>query len=459
MDKRLHVLLPWAVAGDMVLLAPWLLGGRSSWAFPILGTMAWASATLVLVSVMIQWWEYRPFAEYDAARGRADKHPLRQFISGAAWALPLWLFILVLIGSAYNPAYLRDASGDLIMQEFNAALPLVIDPDRSRPGIFFLTGLLALLALLDNPIMHPGRKWIRLMLAVLLVNAMILTWVGFWYRFTGADALLGRYEPVADNFFATFYYKNHWAAYAILHCGIAAWFFFRELPRWQEDSSHTGAGGLTLVAILFLGLSVVVVDSSSGMLLFGLLCAIFLFLLYRRLRSRRAHLALSIIALLSASGFACLSYEYLFPSWEQPEKQIGQSGSLLFDSVRAFHTSEVCLKIISIRPIWGWGYLSYDPLFPAYATDHFRDAQGNLSVDMEFAHNDWLQALAEFGAVGAFLLLLGLYPFIIALPRSGMLGIGLSLILLLACWEFPLSNASVLATSVLLLLCINNLKD
>ena len=72
---------------------------------------------------------------------------------------------------------------------------------------------------------------------------------------------------------------------------------------------------------------------------------------------------------------------------------------------------------------------------------------------MEFAHNDWLQWLAEFGAVGIFLLALGLWPFAPALTRSGMLGLGIALVLAVAWLEFPLSNPSVLATTVLLLLC------
>ena len=459
MEKRWHTLFPWLVAAGMALLAPWLLGGRAPVAFPVLGALAWVAAALVPVSLLLQWWEYRSMAEYAARRGQADQHPLRRFAWGLAWALPLGLFILILAGSAYNPAYIRDAAGNLQLQHFNAALPLVIDPDRSRPGIFFLTGMLAMLALLGNPVMRPQRRWIRWILAAMLVNSMVLTWTGFWFRFTGAEALLGHYEPRASYFFATFYYKNHWAAYAILHCGIAGWFFFRDLSRWQADSRHAGGGGLAIAVILFLGLSVVVIDSRSGMLLFGLFCLTFLILLFRRLRSRGARTLLAIFALSGAAGFSYLTFEYLIPTWERTEKQIGQSGSLIFDGVRARHAPETCLKMFSARPVWGWGYLSYDPLFPVYATDHFRDGEGKLTSDMEFAHNDWLQSLAEFGTAGTVLLLLGLWPFARALPRSGMLGIGLALLMLLATWEFPFSNPSVLANSVLLLLCAKNLKN
>jgi O-antigen ligase len=98
--------------------------------------------------------------------------------------------------------------------------------------------------------------------------------------------------------------------------------------------------------------------------------------------------------------------------------------------------------------LWfGWGLGSYGTVFSLYNTQHASD---NLPQHYEDAHSDWLQLLAETGAIGTFfsLMLLTAPLFLLrrlkkttSLPRCLFAGCGL--ILLYAWVEFPFGNSAV----------------
>jgi hypothetical protein len=439
----------------MALMAPWLLGGRAPQAYAILGVLAWASVLSAFVGILMEYWDWRHFAEYEHRRGVGRASPLKAFTMGLLRVWPLWLFLGILLWSILNPAYERTGN-TLAVRDFNPDWPLVVDSSRSLPGIWFLGGLLTAVAVLTNPACRPRASWIRTLLAILLGNAVILVITGLLFRFSGSELILGRYAPRADYFFATFYYKNHWAAYALLYVGVAGFFFFEDLPRWFANARRAGSGGLALVALLFLGLSMPVVDSRSGILLFVGWMVLFTGTLYRRLPGARPRAWLLASAGAGLAGLAMLSVSDLRSNWLRTESQMERAGSVVFDSIRAQHGPEVCLSMLADRPLLGWGYLSFDPLFPVYAGDHFRDGDGQLRTDMEFAHNDWLQHAAEFGLLGSFLLIAGA----VTLPSPGrdkgnpvpVRFIRYSLLLLgvFALWDFPFSNPAVLANAVIL---------
>lgn len=456
---RLHG-LAWGLAGVAALVMPWLLGGRTPLAPWVGGWLCWGAAGLVLLGAVADYRAWRPTAEYERRRGVGSPNPLGVLGRGLLWTLPLWAFILMLWISLLNPAYAWEGEA-LVRRDFVTWLPTLINPERSGPGIFLMSGLLAAAGLLANPACRLGRCWRRWILAALLVNAMVLCWTGIYFRFAGNGLVLGRFEPRAGYFFASFYYKNHWAAYAILYCGVAAAFFFRDLPRWFANARRAGAGGLALLAIFFLGLTFPVADSRSGILLFALFGAACLAGLYRRMERPAGRRLVALAGLAVLAAFAVLSANELHRSWERTESQVRKAGSVLrFDGIRAQHAPEVCLAMLQARPVWGWGYLSYDPLFPVFATDYFRDAEGELTIDMEFAHNDWLQGLAEFGLAGSLLLGLAVAGLSVNLARRRghpipprehhWILIGIALVGLLAAWDFPLSNPAVLVTVLVL---------
>ncbi|MEX0325982.1 MAG: O-antigen ligase family protein [Puniceicoccaceae bacterium] len=449
----------WGLLALAALVAPWLLGGRAEVAPWVLGGLLWTVVPLVLLGVQADYRTWRVSAEYERRRGQATANPWKVFGRGLIRLLPLWLFLAILGMSLLNPAYRWEGEA-LVRQASIDWLPLVIDPARSGPGIFLLAGLLTALGLLANPASGLERRLRHWLLAGLLVNAMVLCWTGLIFKLLGADLMLGKFEPRAGYFFATFYYKNHWAAYAILYCGVAACFFFRDLRRWFTHARRAGTGGLALLALFFLGLTLPLAETRSGILLFGIFGLVIGVGLYRKLFQRTLFSRLAILAagLVVPLGFFYLSFDDLLHNWERTEGQIAQGDSLVFDAVRARHAPEVCLDMLGDRPAWGWGYLSYDPLFPVYATAFFRDADGQLTVDMEFAHNDWLQGLAEFGLAGSALAVLG----VLGIGRMARgtrafrgrvwIFLALGLLGIFALWDFPFSNPAVLVNAAVLFL-------
>jgi len=401
---------------------------------------------------------------------------MRLFTKNLIWTLPLWLFVILLITSSFNPVVVEgEGKGDLVhsLWEFKSWLPGIVEPARSRPAIFFLSGLLAAAGVFSNPGFQADPKRLRVLLVVLLANAVLLTWTGMFFKFLGNGQILGKYGNEGPYFFATFYYKNHWAAYALLYCGVAASFFFRDLPNWFNQQKGSGSGALALTAIIIIGLTLPIVGSRSGMLLLAIFSVSFLIVFLRYLKDQNSSLKRTIIismAPLLAVVFMFLSYSDLLTSWRRTESQFDRANSLIFDEIRILHGPEMCLRMFNDRPIWGWGYRSFDPLFSTYATEFFQGKEDRLGDIMEFAHNDWLQGLSEFGTVGFSLLILGIFLIFRInhvntsststsdrhnkyLHQSNYAFWSLNsllLLCLLATWDFPFSNPAVLANSVLL---------
>ncbi len=481
-------LLPWGLAAVLGLVAPWLLGGQASKAYPIMTFLALLAVLGILFAVLMDYRNWNAFAFREARSGIGRPNPLRVFALGLVRTLPLWFFIGFLYLGLSNPAYLREGNR-LIPQAFNAALPTVADAGFSAPGIQFLASLLALAALLANPACRARRAWLRTLLALLLINALILAWTGIYFRFLGNGQLLGRYPSRDQHFFATFYYKNHWAAFALLYCGVATGFFFRDLPRWFARSRKAGSGGLALAALFFFGLTFFIVESRSGILLFSLFGFILAGGLFACIRSRRSRWLLAVVTLAGVGGGLYLALADRGDEGFRTGSRLQQSDSVPLDRMRVENGSQASLAMFRDRPFWGWGYRSFEPLYPGYSTDYLWNTDAFFPLNMESFCSDWLRHLAEFGLVGSALLLLGL----ILLPRPArvgpafnlkaeglMLGLRLRdadrglyerehrlapglgmrtwvricilLLGLLALWDMPFSNPAVLASVAILFL-------
>jgi O-antigen ligase len=115
------------------------------------------------------------------------------------------------------------------------------------------------------------------------------------------------------------------------------------------------------------------------------------------------------------------------------------------------------------RPWLGYGGGSYRYISPYYFRQEgvFLDSSylGGLGFRANYAHNDWLQFVMEFGALGAApLLALLLFLYGRALwrarwlgPSAGLILLGTVVVVFHACFDFPLHNAAVVTLFFLLL--------
>ena len=114
------------------------------------------------------------------------------------------------------------------------------------------------------------------------------------------------------------------------------------------------------------------------------------------------------------------------------------------------------LQMARQRPLFGWGSGCFELVFPIYQGAYLRSADGRPTARFEFAHDDWLQTLAEDGAAGFILLLTPLAWLAYRAWRGtsvvGHLAIlGCGLIALHAIIDFPLHNPAILLEWILML--------
>jgi O-antigen ligase len=303
--------------------------------------------------------------------------------------------------------------------------------------------------------------------------------------------IFGTFPARNPRFFASFHYYNHWVAFAVLSLGatlaVAKFWNVKAINPRRLLSRRPRYDLLILACALFIWLSLPLSGSRSGMLLaipFLFFCANH----YRwaafakradgakrkkrritpddletapeqhfeepeeeeplrasaRMRSRMAFLFVSAFAVLIGLFLIAQSKEFS----GRLDQTIGQleSGSL---DLRFHASPRDTAQMIAERPVWGWGLGNYQHAFWLFAGPEYRDAEGRIKMRNEFAHNDWLQFLAELGVVGFTLLII---PPVVAAWKAwrapaGTLAPGtalaIALVLFLAAWDFPLSNPAV----------------
>lgn len=449
---------PYLFAGISGSIAPWILGGRAVHGLEILGILCWLSFAVGLLCLGLKYKSWRYDNEYAERRGNRLENPLKIFCRELRYALPLIIFIGLCAWGLTNP--MIGWQGDtLLLYDYNPQIPLVVDKSRSGPGIFFLSGLITLFILLQNKAFRPSRVWLFRIATILLLNCLILSWVGLFTRYAGNGLILGFIEPKADYFFATYYYKNHWVAYALLHCGIALMFATDALRR-PDMMRRSGMPAFYLLALVCIGLSIAIVESRSGILLLGFFFCAALGVNHKHPSLQIPLKYMLIMLLLGAGLFTFLIKDEIIHNWERTQRQIEKQENVIFDPIRTKHGPRIALNMFQDRPTFGWGYLSFSPLFKNYEPENFDADIGKGDWRIEFAHNDWLQGLAEFGLVGTGLLTLGIFLlWRHATPPGkaprGLTGVdslylGLLSVGLFALWDFPFSNPSVLLNSMVI---------
>ncbi|MEM0966349.1 MAG: O-antigen ligase family protein [Verrucomicrobiota bacterium] len=177
-----------------------------------------------------------------------------------------------------------------------------------------------------------------------------------------------------------------------------------------------------------------------------------------RLTASLALPLLSLVALLSALGaFFYLSEPSLEKGLEKTETQWGffkDSGDAKYPELRGY-LWEDALRAFSTRPLTGWGIGSYVYIQFVYAGEKLRSlGDGQTPPLVEFAHNDYIQWLVEFGLIGTILLILPPIAAVVKIARFGEVGtlaswiaVGLVAFLFTAAIDFPFGNPALALTS------------
>ncbi|WP_162030205.1 O-antigen ligase [Lentimonas sp. CC19] len=435
----------------LVLFSVWSLGGRAEGAIFGIACIAWAS----LFALALHPPSIIRLKDVFAQSGCR--------VMLGAWCILILFLLLAPLNSEGLIESLPDGLTVYQPRETVAWFPTTFVRERCLEYGFLLSGVLVQVMVLWHFIDRFGR--VRLLLTVFAGNALVVAILGAGFRLLGSDQILGIYEPVADYFFGVFRYHNHWTAFALLSMGqcLALVLYWYQAGSRDADIRRQHLDVVWAGALLILSFTLPMSTARAGVLFLAIfwvcLGTVFAKWAYRRSLPRLGLLrgivpVFTFILMLGVIVYSIrLSSHELHADWDETLAQMEQlqNGDLAqIDAPRTDSWGD-CWRMFKDRPLYGSGFGSHRYLYQLYARDQYRYESGVVRHVKEFAHNDLMQYLAEFGVIGLFLLcmppvtlLIRYYRAILASPFACALLFSCGLILMLASFEFPLSNPAII---------------
>lgn len=429
--------------GVLVVGLAWWFGGQSPGARQAL--LVWS--TLGALLFFFAWGSLRQ-------AGAAGMGPARHL-----W--PLLLFDALVIVSCFNPStQLVMHEGEQMWRHIDPRwswLPSSARPDLSLRELWQFNGIV--LSCYNAFLVLQRKRALRLLLAIVAVNALALAVFGTFQKLSGATGLwFGLVPTPQPYFFATFVYHNHWGAFTTLNLAACLALLFHTLRRGGHRDFWHSPVFFGSVAVVFIAATAPLSGSRSTTALTLLfLAGAWAHFVLHTIRRRREHhesAALPVAAIVVAAAVALAGVLSLSRDVIRTRAQLTTAQ---LESIRTEDTLNSRLRLYADtwrmaaeKPVYGWGLESYGDVFRIFNSQRPTELWFEPRVYRE-AHNDWLQALAEVGFAGtAALLLLGVAPLwrvkwrhiASSLPRY--LLVGCSLVLLYAGVEFPFANPSVM---------------
>jgi O-antigen ligase len=384
--------------------------------------------------------------------------------------LPSLLWVGFCGAALLNPSYFHNPDiGWVPNPRWISWLPATADVDHT------LLGAPAwLAALLEGALLVSVLRSTRAARAIVgfaAINGFILAAVGAFFFFSGADQALGCVEvPEPTYFFATFFYKNHWAVFgAVSAIAASSLVLSKASSAMSGDPRSTGrlllfgaAGLLTLITLPLPGsrsgvaLAVVIVLATA--------CGLML-MVWRRNRTQVPSAPVGKWLLAAIFAGAALAIGFGVDAYAPKAEADLQRTEYQFEH-RADGTLDLRVLLsrdtwhmARSRPMFGWGPGAFEVVFPRFRGSYLRDANGRPTARIQTAHDDWLQLLAECGFVGAAIIVL---PALLLWWRSWKTGsapgrwglVLLGVIAIYAVGDFPFQNPAILILWTVLLVAV-----
>jgi hypothetical protein len=444
LGRLLVMLARWGLA-LLVIAAPLLYGGIPGWTRPILAGSA--------ASIALCW-----------IAGTLLRRRLR------AWSWTCSLIITGLIAQGWfmtwnaHAIYDREAFLFGILQSANLNLPGSWDKISSLEWMLGVTPLLLLLPVAADAGVNMVWRW-RFIMAIALAGTSVAG-LGLVQRATENPLIWAATEVIRRGdgqmwAFGTFYYHGNAGAFINLALPLAAALVIRA----QRDDSAPWLRALkTMMLAVLAGAPFVNVSKGATAISLLLLPVLTLWLIIRLTRTGRGRsswMVYAVIAMAVAVVLGSIVYaagpQTAFSRWMLAYTMGTRSaeGRLL--------TAKACLATTDDAGAFGFGPGTFHAVFPLFSRRAGKPNPGYW----EFAHQDYLQTLMEWGWVGTIcwgLLLLGgwLRALIEYVRRGGtrsdreravLLAIWLSLtgVYLHAIFDFPLQIPGIQITVITLL--------
>ena len=452
-------------AGALLIFQPWALGGMHLWSQYIAAALALIAFIVALIP--------RRYTELHHAGGALRLIMWPKLLRFPFFWLGLIYFGYVLI-QIYNPAwqFFRLGAGWAVMPIKHIAwLPHGVAgaPIEMMNGwrtlLIQITPWLLVCALWVG---ITRRKSIRILLTLIAVSGTVLALAVLLQRLTGTKKILWLWDAPASYFAGTFIYKNHAGAFFVLiiaTClGLAWWHMVRAERELRK--SHPGMIYVFMSLLVFTSLAFTYARAATmlGALLLLLAAIGFVIRLFFRKSGGPPPIVSALTTLIGAGFLALCIVSFNTDSvWKKFERLTEEDAhsSITQRQLSARATFDMAQTSLT----YGHGAGSFRYVFPKFQQQYpdilhpryfhkksgeYRYAKQRLFY--EYAHNDYVQLLAENGLVGVFLLGSTLIVIVIAVwqnfvwrqPALLLLLAGPALVAINAWTDFPMHNPAIL---------------
>ena len=298
--------------------------------------------------------------------------------------------------------------------------------------------------------------------------------VAILQKLSGTEKLLWSVDTINSSIWGTFAYRNQGAAFLLLVLLITGvLYFFHEKRMFSKN--QLGGPHYLLMFYIFLLMGSLWLSLSRGGIILGLLIfTAFVGLVFFRIRLKIFRDNFWKIFLLSVVvGFITSLYVINLSDWEEVEKRWTHLQGITqdLDKYDRVLSTKATWEMAQDRLTFGWGAGSFRYIFPIYQKEYntlwyysHHPVGGWYGRRIyNYAHNDWVQFLAEYGIIGSaiiFAIFISFVPGIFAMflysRSSGLLfSIGLLAIFIHNIIDFifscPAYWVAFLGTSFLLL--------
>lgn len=319
------------------------------------------------------------------------------------------------------------------------------------------------------------RKAAKVILTAVALNGLAVAFVIILQRLTATPKLLWLWDPPASYFAAGFVYKNHAGEFLCLIVALClglAWWHMTQAQRHLEKS-HPGAVWALGALMVLVGQMFTYARAATAISVVYLAVITLTYAVHILFRSRGGPpIIVTAITTLLGVGFMAMAISHMDTDrvWKRFERLLkeDQSISITNRQIAAQATYEMAQDNLII----GHGGGSFRFLFPLYQQNHpeIFTQLAWVKVDRtykqlprrmywEYAHNDYVQFLAEFGWLGVGLGFLGVAFWVAAFWQSALISQWALLIIVggplmvaaTAAVDFPLHNPAVLITMLTVL--------
>jgi hypothetical protein len=392
-------LISGAVLLVAIVAAPWMYGSTRHWALIRLneilsfGTAAWIG------TLAVEW--------------RKPKLPM------LLWCCVPLLFIQGWFLSLGKPPFPPDPFTVHHIHDLATRWPGSFIVKTPVETMWLFSGLFG--ALLMTVDLAKDHRWWNAIYATITVTGASIVLLGIVQDLTGARAILWQTDvPNADNFFGTYFHHSSGGAFINLVWPLAMGALLsmlnRHTPRWQKI-----AGGLLCGSMLVIDLC----GPCAQLSRFAQVNTVILLVLFatwyftRLPRTKRLPVALGTLAcgfvlmfVISAVAIHSGKLPKIAERWHlftsglsevhavsaPPSLQMRPDGFIATPAKSDRWVGiTTCFKMIPQAGFLGFGPGRWSTVFPHFATDPFLRT---FFLWLQFAHNDFLQTLIEWGYIG-----------------------------------------------------------